>query len=132
MALFALALLGACAVPLSWSRPKQSRVSIAQKFSVQRTLADREGAEIEGLEALILRGLELSQDDIQQTQALLSQSSPEQYASQHAMPWFIVLSSGSTGVPKGIALTQAQAWARVKQCMLEWTNEAKILPYDLA
>jgi acyl-coenzyme A synthetase/AMP-(fatty) acid ligase len=132
MALFALALLGTCAVPLSWGRPPQARAAIAKRFAVQCTLADQAGAEVEGIQSLVLQRISVGQQDLQQTQSLLAESRPEQYAGQHKMPWFIVLSSGSTGVPKGIALTQAQAWARIKQCMLEWTNDAKVLPYDLA
>jgi long-chain acyl-CoA synthetase len=35
-------------------------------------------------------------------------------------------------VPKGVALTQKQAWVRIHHSLLPWTEATRVLPYDLA
>lgn len=132
MTLFALALRGACAVPLSLGRSAENRREIAAKYQVQWVLTDVPEGKLQGFSALELHSLQISSQDMNSTALLLSQPQTQHYGHLATQEWFVVLSSGSTGVPKGVALTQAQARTRVSQCMLEWNTQTRILPYEVA
>jgi acyl-coenzyme A synthetase/AMP-(fatty) acid ligase len=132
MLLFALARLGACVIPLSLGRDEASRAEIAQKFGVNVLIAENAQARLAGVPSLEIHSVSISTLEMQQTQDLLQQTGASAYEALASMPWFVVLSSGSTGVPKGVALTQAQAWARIRQSLLPWTESTRVMPYDLA
>jgi acyl-coenzyme A synthetase/AMP-(fatty) acid ligase len=132
MSLLAMALLGACAVPLSLGRSPQNRAEIAAKYQVSVVLTDIAAGKLQGYSSLELTSIQVSPQDLASTQQQLAQSTSEQYQHLASQEWFVVLSSGSTGVPKGVALTQAQARVRVSQCMLAWKANTRVLPYELA
>jgi cyanophycin synthetase len=132
MLLFALARLGACVVPLSLGRDEASRAEIARKFGVDMLIVENEKALMPGWPALQIHSVSISSQDVEQTKQLLEQQDASAHQGVAEMPWFVVLSSGSTGVPKGVALTQTQAWERIRQSLLPWTEATRVLPYDLA
>ncbi len=132
MLLFALARLGACVVPLSLGRDLAARAQIAQKFGVDLLIVENKDAHMPGWPLLQIDRVSIFPNDLRQTERLLAQDEAASYHALADMPWFVVLSSGSTGVPKGVALTQAQAWARIGQSLLPWTDSTRVLPYDLA
>jgi acyl-coenzyme A synthetase/AMP-(fatty) acid ligase len=132
MLLFALARLGVCVVPLSLMRDASSRTEIAKKFELQLMIAEGANARLPALASLEVQSVTISTQDLAQTRELLTQVGAQDYQHLTSAPWFVVLSSGSTGVPKGVALTQAQAWVRIDQSTLSWNEHTRLLPYDLA
>jgi acyl-CoA synthetase (AMP-forming)/AMP-acid ligase II len=102
MLLFALARLGVCVIPLSLGREEASRIEIARKFGVDMLVLDSEEAQMPGWPALQIHSVSISSQDVEQTKQLLQKQDASAYQAVTELPWFVVLSSGSTACPKAL------------------------------
>jgi acyl-CoA synthetase (AMP-forming)/AMP-acid ligase II len=127
--IFALAAIGACALPLSPSRDPNQRIELANKFGIHRLVVNQHEQALEGWPALVLDNLHLDEQDLlsyQQSSSLVPDASLADAA------WFVVLSSGTTSNQKGVALTQTQSLTRIGQSALIWDRHTRTIPFEMS
>ncbi len=127
--IFALAALGACAMPLSPSRTPAQRLELARKFGIQQLIVNQLDQALQGWPVLVLDNLHLEEKDLQsyqQSAALTPDTSLADAA------WFVLLSSGTTSNQKGVALTQAQSLTRIGQSALVWDSNTRTIPFEMS
>ena len=93
-------------LPVSLSQPKDRRALIHEKTEVRYVVTNRELSEKldwpEGTEILVMEGMEEGQENVK-----LPEVSPKDSA-------YIIMTSGSTGVPKGVEIAHESAWNTVQ------------------
>lgn len=93
-------------LPVSLSQPKDRRALIHEKTGVRYVVTNRELSEKldwpEGTEILVMEGMEEGQENVR-----LPEVSPKDSA-------YIIMTSGSTGVPKGVEIAHESAWNTVQ------------------
>ena len=98
-------------LPVSLSQPKDRRALIHEKTGVRYVVTNRELSEKldwpEGTEILVMEGMEEGQENVR-----LPEVSPKDSA-------YIIMTSGSTGVPKGVEIAHESAWNTVQDASLE-------------
>ena len=91
---------------VSLSQPKDRRALIHEKTGVRYVVTNRELSEKldwpEGTEILVMEGMEEGQENVR-----LPEVSPKDSA-------YIIMTSGSTGVPKGVEIAHESAWNTVQ------------------
>jgi long-chain acyl-CoA synthetase len=128
--LLALARLGACGVPLSVSRPMAQRLTLARKFGIQGLIADDPAQALAGWPLVQVGDIGVDARDLEAARA--AAASGDAGNDMAGLPWFVALSSGTTDDPKGVGLTQAQAWTRIRQSALPWDRETRVIPYEMS
>lgn len=93
-------------LPVSLSQPKDRRALIHEKTGVRYVVTNRELSEKldwpEGTEILVMEGMEEGQENVR-----MPEVSPKDSA-------YIIMTSGSTGVPKGVEIAHESAWNTVQ------------------
>lgn len=93
-------------LPVSLSQPKDRRALIHEKTEVRYVVTNRELSEKldwpEDTEILVMEGMEEGQENVK-----LPEVSPKDSA-------YIIMTSGSTGVPKGVEIAHESAWNTVQ------------------
>ena len=130
--LFALARLGACAVPLSAGRPLEQRLEMARKFDIQALIAEQAEQGFMGWPLIQVSDIGVGLEDFQAARAVQVRQAVEPKAELADLPWFVVLSSGTTDNPKGVALTQRQSLTRIRQSALVWNRQTRSIPYEMS
>ena len=104
IALYALAALGAVILPLDWRWTAEEKARIATFFQAKLTLHEAQDSIAEAVPGCAI-------DAAWQTQVM--QAAPLPATAQGTdLPFLISLSSGTTGMPKGPLLSQAQQLSR--------------------
>jgi acyl-CoA synthetase (AMP-forming)/AMP-acid ligase II len=126
---FALAALGACVVPLSTARSLEQRAQIAHKFNISLLMVDDATQALVGWPHMAIDNINIAQHDIDTFAAASHRQSADDLAD---LPWFVVLSSGTTDNLKGVAMSQAQTWVRIGQTALVWGRDTRTVPYEMS
>lgn len=104
---------GNCYVPVSAGQPLNRRKLIHEKTDIQYVIADRcTAAEVRwpaNVEVLVLEELEL-----ETAAAALPEINPEASA-------YIIMTSGSTGAPKGVEMAHGNAWNTIGDLLARYT-----------
>jgi acyl-coenzyme A synthetase/AMP-(fatty) acid ligase len=123
ISLLALARLGAVSIPLfpSWNRPDQA--AMIRKFGVSRILSDRAVETFPGVSMHSLKAITASANEPDFT--------ADGFFPDGDTPLSIALTSGTTGVPKGLLRTHAYLLSRVDACMMQMGPGTRMIPPDL-
>jgi len=116
-----LARLGVAAVPLHAALAPAVKARLAEKFGIRAVLADSKAAAIEGLPLVLLESV--SSGD--RSDAALGNYSPDA-----STPFRVMLTSGTTGEPKGMLYTHGD-FIRRMEASLEEAAGMRLVPPNL-
>jgi len=121
LTLLAISRIGAVSIPLHAVLPPERRRLAAQRFGVTVIVAGRAEMRLDGIRFILLGDVDLAAP-VQPIPA--SNSQPND-------PFRIVLSSGTSGDPKGMLYTHGYMMDRIAKTNYDCTAQSRILPMDL-
>ena len=123
IALLALARLGACSIPLHDRFSSVTRTRLVEKFSIRVIVGGSAEAGVKGIPLIVLNTLSASGSE--------ADALPFDAALEPATPFRVLLTSGTTGEPKGVLLTHGQVLARLEQAVEGWSPRTRLLVPDI-
>lgn len=121
--MLALARLGAVSIPVHPVLPQVHREKLARKYAIKTIVSHREENRIDGVAFIKLDTVSAAKGaaDINVTD----------YVPDAEMPFRISLSSGTTGEPKGVLITQGNLLDRIEKLLYECDNNSRVITFDL-
>ena len=120
LSLLALARIGAVSVPVHAMLPPERRRLAARRYGVAAIISGNPACELAGIPFILLRDIDATAP---QTPLPPSNVGPDD-------PFRIVLSSGTSGDPKGMMYTHGYMLDRIRKSNYACTADSRILPMD--
>jgi len=123
IAILALARLGAISLPLSPLVGLDYQIALCRRYQAQTIVSSWDRVPIEGIAVIKLDSLTLGVEERDAT--------PLNFVPTPDTPFRIVLTSGTSGVPKGILHTHRSFMQRMAQTVLDLDGQSRLLPPEL-
>lgn len=120
--MLAIGALGAYSVPLNPTLSREVREQLAAKFQIQAAITDRQEPALAGCRQILLNTIRIAPDSP-------GLSGLPKVAAD--TPFRIILTSGTTGVPKGIRFTHAEFMLRTARAIEGCSAATRLVPPDL-
>lgn len=121
--ILALAQAGAVSLPLHPAQSKERRLLAAHRFGATRVVSARREFALEGLEFVDLKGLSFDEGSQSRDDAI--------HPVNAEAPMRIIISSGTSGNPKGMVLTHGTMALRSQTTEAGFASSSRVLPMDL-
>ena len=123
IALLALARLGAISLPLSPLVGLDHQIALCRRYGVQTIVSSWDRVAIDGVHTLKLESLSLGDAPLD--------TGPLTFVPTPDTPLRYALTSGTSGVPKGILHTHQSFMQRMTQTLLDLDGQSRLLPPEL-
>jgi acyl-coenzyme A synthetase/AMP-(fatty) acid ligase len=121
--MLALARLGAISVPLQPTMAAPLKSAIASKYAVKLVISNQDSGKVEGCDFMRLDTLSMPDGDYS--------LDVTDYQPKADTPFRIGLSSGTSGDPKGVLLSQGYMLDRIEKMLTECEGELRLIPMDI-